>query len=128
MTKRLTKLEIIEETADYYSKNPRSIKKGNCVYNGPKGSHCAVGRCLLSSVKKKGRELDGNDSDINSLTFKQSSITSLDDLLSQKYRGHEIGFWQCLQDFHDMNYNWNGMELTQHGKNFLNDLRLDYGK
>lgn len=93
----LSKQQIIEETVEYYKNNPFGYdpKKfgcsGGCVYYGTEGQMCAVGRCLIDAAFVL------NQSD---------SVTKLlntfgEDILQEKYRGHDADFWQNLQFFHD---------------------------
>ncbi len=112
---RLTKLEILNEIVDFYSTdtNRRSLNEGSsCVYNGPSGNHCAVGRCLLPVYHEMGEDLAGNDDDINTL-IELNNNNSLDEMLQEQYRGHELSFWTKLQLFHDAPENWDSGITTE---------------
>ena len=93
----LSKQQIIEETVEYYKNNPFGFDStkydgiGGCVYYGPEGQMCAVGRCLINP-KHFATNTDSAYSLINDLS---------DDILEEKYRGHSSAFWQSLQSFHD---------------------------
>lgn len=125
---KLTKLEIINETVEFYSANPTKLrstsKKGGCAYNGENDTHCAIGRCLLPKYQEQGNELKGNSNglkfflDINSL--------KLDEVLQENYRGHEYPFWLALQNLHDESYLWCEKGLTESGKEYVETLIKTY--
>lgn len=114
-----TKLEIINETAAYYSEDPsrRAISNGNCVYFDPDtGNMCAVGRCLNkpSDFKNnKGRSC----SLINSEGY---------GIFKEDYKIMDSIFWHSLQNFHDSKRNWDEKGLTPFGKQHLEFLRHTY--
>lgn len=120
----MTKLEIIEETAEYYSKNTKRrgrIKDVGCVYiNTNTKAMCAVGRCLIEpeyfNEAYPGAIVDqftGCDKEFNSY-------------LKEKYQGHNVNFWQQLQDFHDSDINWDKKGLTETGKVRLKELKIAF--
>jgi hypothetical protein len=114
---RLSKLEIIKETVEYYSEDVkrRAIYNDACVYNTKDGRHCAVGRCMLSKHKKRGVKFEYNYGGSSAL------ITSYSDegLFSPKYRGHDIIFWGDLQALHDTHGYWDENGLTKFGRDFV---------
>lgn len=89
----MTKQEIIEETVEYYKNNPfgYNLNTGKCVYRGPEGQMCAVGRCLVHP------ELYGNE-DISAHSL---LVHNTDNSLKEEYQGHQPEFWNRLQSFHD---------------------------
>jgi hypothetical protein len=114
-----TMLEILKETADYYSADPNRRSFG--LYNSPNSNHCAIGRCLLPELQEKGTDLLGNESD--PLTF--AYLNGLEDFnlaLSPEYRGHTPLFWQDLQNFHDFESYWNSKGLSEKGKQMLGSI------
>lgn len=125
----MTKLEIITETVQHYTQGgARSLTEESnyCVYNGPKGSHCAVGRCMLTKYKRiKTNNVDWNEGTaaINLASRLTNGVSeNLDSVLAIRYRGHEMLFWSQLQDFHDKGINWEEGKLTSMGE--LNVLHL----
>ena len=136
MKPKMTKKQIVEETLAYYEEDPnrRAIhpESGECMYNlkengslgkwNGKYKHCAVGRCLDKKYKMYGEGLPGNGGvngvDVISLTptikkgLNLKSKLEFDDLLDPKYRGHEIGFWNQLQQLHDKESYWSGWSKT----------------
>lgn len=123
---QLTKLQIIEETVNFYSEDPsRRSKYGSsntCAYNGPGNTHCAVGKCLMSKYKKQGQKLLGNNDGVNSL-YEYHNFNSLDKMLSPKYRGHAGTFWASLQNLHDGDQYWTETGLSSQGKEYVDRLR-----
>lgn len=122
----MTKLEIIEETVKFYSKDIRRRSldtDGVCVYNGIHNTHCAVGRALLPKYKK---EISGNRGYGVKRLPKQNGEKSLDDMLSEKYRGHEEEFWRDLQALHDTDHYWKSGGLTEYGENWVGELKERY--
>lgn len=89
--KRLTKIEIIDETLEFYKTNPRATdSKDNCMYLDPKtGNKCAYGRCMIDArfLVNSGRT---------------AQAVHRDTLLLERYRGHDECFWGDIQDIHDV--------------------------
>lgn len=126
---KLTKQEILEETIKFYSENPnlRGVVDGGCAYNGGSGKHCAIGRCLMVKHKKLGINFRGNGQSVHSL-IRINNVSSVDEMLSPKYRGHGLTFWENLQKLHDEVSHWDDNGITEKGKVFAEHLRLDiYG-
>lgn len=110
---RKTKLEIFNETVEYYSTNPAKKRgKGSlgCQYLTDEGQMCAVGRCC---VDPSPDWIGGCDS-IRSAKDMRNFI-ELEDLLKPEYRGHTIRFWQDLQSFHDSSEHFTAKGLTEKG-------------
>jgi len=133
----MTKLEIIKETVNHFSKDPKQLRSfvytdilklcayyaaNNtlCAYNGANNTHCAVGRCMLTKYKNQGKKFKYNTGfSVNSFIYDQ---INLDKLLSPKYRGHAPSFWDDLQRLHDQNLFWNEKGLSTSGEEFLKYL------
>lgn len=121
----MTKTEIIKETAKYYSEDTsrRSLSaSGSCFYylKDKKGKvkKCAVGRCM----NKEGIQQFGDSKSSAEALF----IMEGDSLLKDKYKGHNAKFWDALQVFHDMDYNWDENKLSVKGEIELNELLAKY--
>lgn len=127
MSSQLTKFEIINETLAFYSEdvNRRAIKKtGNyCEYLTEDGKKCAVGRCMTSEALNEYGDYMGT---IDSLIIEDPKQINLDDLLEEKYRGHEEEFWSNLQRIHDKPENWNEAGLTFEGMNNVEKIKEMY--
>jgi len=112
---RKTKIEIIEETVDFYCEDPsrRASVNDICVYLDPSsGNKCAVGRCFdtkhkeYADLSRSGEAADDID---------------LEDVLLDEYKGHDKNFWRNLQTLHDPNSNWTPNGLSDDG---MTDLAI----
>ena len=122
-TKSKTKLQIIDETVEFYSKNQRCQKDGLCVYwKGPK-SQCAVGRALLHP--KKYKDINGDF-----LEFVDETGENNQNIFKPEYRGHEAEFWNDLQFIHDTDLLWEDDSspsiLSKDGKCEVKKLKEKY--
>ena len=98
----MTKVEIIEETAAFYNSGNRAITvKGDCVYETTDGKKCAVGRVL----KEGFIPYRNNNYSIGMLFEDNKNDEKL--FLKEQYYGHNLEFWSSLQNFHDVESNWN---------------------
>lgn len=129
-TPRLTKVEIINETIEFYSAdttrrsvNPKS--KLGCSYNYENGNHCAVGRVMLPKYQKRGTKLKGNTATVGTL-LEELKIKKIDNILQPQYRGHDIRFWRKLQILHDRSHYWQENGLTDVGLDYANELLETY--
>jgi hypothetical protein len=132
--KILTKLEIIDETVKFYSKDTtrRSKKGGVCLYNSGDGRYCAVGRYLTTKVKNEILVQDCNDSDLEGLvcfltkTTYKYMMSSLQKILKPSVRGHNPQFWVELQWLHDTSEYWCETGLTQLGELEVKKLKTKW--
>jgi hypothetical protein len=122
-----SKLEIIEETIKYYSKRKRTydVDGESCVYYY-RGAKCAVGRCMINP-KEAEKTYGGGTITwlINGMVRNNLAIT-VDDLLLEQYRGHEIEFWEELQSLHDYSTHWDNKKLSEEGLEYVENLKLKY--
>lgn len=103
--------EVLTETIEYYSENPRATSVMGCRYLTEDGRMCAVGRMLKPDQKYK--DLDGAI-DENKFEFeevKDKLLGYVDFLTSNKrfkdeYVGIPYSFLDDLQTFHDLEGNW----------------------
>ena len=130
----MKKVDIINETIKFYSKDPsrRSTKAKKCLYKGPNDKRCAFGRCMteealkLIDEKTNGQLLSFL---IDTLSYNSDDIKELDDIVQDKYKGHDIEFWKDLQLLHDDELNWNTDEnkgLSMVGKREAKELITEY--
>ena len=83
-----TKLQIIDDTVEYIKERGRAAVEGQCLYHRDDRVCCAVGRCLIDPVKIE-------------TGFSGTPARSIPDLelkLKPEYRGHDIAFWDKLQE------------------------------
>ena len=121
----MTEREIVQETVDFYSQDLGRRSKnqvGYCVYNGLNGTHCAIGRCLLPHYTNQGEALKVGPSVAANNLAKALKVLTFDELLQEKYRGHQRGFWTDLQRLHDDDSFWNESGLTQNGELYARRL------
>ncbi len=119
-----SKLEIIEETAQSYTLKNRSVSIGTnqCVYLGDKDTRCAFSRCCM------------DDPDTNNILRHNQQKTAgellrnfpEDQLLKPEYLGHDLTFWNRIQDLHDWSPNWDENGLTGIGQYAVETLRMEY--
>jgi len=125
-----TKLEIIEETEQYYSdasKRGGIYREGDpnnlrCKYITPDGKMCAVGRCMIAP-KDYGTGVCGI---VYNHNIRYGSVDELDELLKEEYRGHDIGFWESLQMLHDINVHFKDGTWSDWGLAELHLLKEQY--
>jgi hypothetical protein len=107
----MTKLEILEETFEFYNEHPerRGIAAtGDCMYlDDATGNKCAVGRCMLPAAAES---LCGVLAEVHELRAllpaPYQSVESIDAALEERYRGHGPDFWAALQTWHDEPTYW----------------------
>jgi hypothetical protein len=112
MENRLTAVEIINETVEFYSEDTsrRSIGPTMCLYNGSEGRKCAYSRCWMEAVWKPEYE----DEPVG-----YSLMSNPDELVEVRYRGQTIEFWSKLQTLHDVSRYWDKNGLTECGKEYV---------
>lgn len=133
--KQKTKLEIINETVEYYGADPskRGVKFENgvqvaCRYLTIDGKMCAVGRCMKEpTIDMSGAISCGGIylTDTEALVGYTQPV-SVENYLKEEYRGHGDMFWSALQSFHDDISNWTATGLSSVGENYLNYLKKVY--
>lgn len=129
-----TKKEIILETAEFYDSDPsrRAVVnqdgRSKCRYLTEDGRKCAVGRCLIEGEKilyvgifdaQEAMSAELADTPVN-------DITNLQDVLMPEYRGHDIYFWERLQEFHDCDNHFTDTGLSEDGQHQLEFLLKQY--
>lgn len=107
----MTKIEIINETVEYYKNNPRAKFGLSCLYQTPEGYQCAHSRCLTEDAR---REVVSAPNNLNSSSA-DTIISELggDECHQEQYRNHNSRFWNDIQIIHDHNEHWNGKEILQ---------------
>jgi hypothetical protein len=125
-----TKLEIIEETKNYYCEdvNRRAYKAGACSYLDEAGRMCAFGRCMIKPERYYGTL---NETDPNykwGCSISSALWINPDIYLKEEYRGHSIEFWQNLQSFHDNKDYWYENGLTKNGNKVYINLIEKYNE
>lgn len=132
----MTKEEIIKETIEWYSVPGRRSKESSfvtdapaCKYLSENGNMCAVGRVLIPESLQKVKELQ-NTADLHTMAENFGDeiqvdhfyTYSIDKLLKEEYRGHEIEFWSSLQNLHDCDHHWTDKGLSFTGEGYVNNM------
>lgn len=117
-----TKLQIIEETVEFYSNNPRSInaETEQCRYVSDSGANCAFSRCCTDEGKTiLHKEYEGRG--VGSVL-----LASKETFLKPEYKGHSENFWRDIQQLHDGHAYWVRNRLTEDGKKQVENLKYIY--
>ncbi len=119
--------DVIDETVEYYSKNPRSLNiKDNrsvgCFYLHPDtGAMCAVGRCLNDEYLKVFGDSGSNMQSLVEDHFHENDFTIM---FKEEYKHlNSLDFWSRLQDLHDCDLYWNNGVLSVDGKIYVRTLK-----
>lgn len=117
-----SKLEIIDETANFYNLNNRSSFGVTCLYKNSEGKNCGVGRCLINpeEIQRKCASLD--DTSIEVLVLR--GIIKDEDF-KEEYRGHGVEFWSAIQNLHDYEKYWTENGLSELGKVIVENLKYE---
>lgn len=118
-----TKLEIIEETANFYTLKNRGWNESakSCEYLTKEGNMCAVGRCLMNALDIPSAYIDSGIKELSEL-----HDDGVDGLLKEEYRGHNDDFWMDLQNLHDNASMWTDTGLSEKGKEKVELLKELY--
>ena len=119
MSEIKTKLEVIRETVDYYSKDVtrRSMNGSDCMYVSSDGKNCAFSRCCADPSSLKSYEGYGASQVIDKFGF---------ECLKPEYMIEDKSFWNELQALHDIKSNWNETGLTDEGRKYVAELENKY--
>lgn len=119
-----TKLEIIDETVQYYSEDVsrRAQEFGTCNYMDDAGNRCAVGRCLAEEHIYDAADIEGPVRDL----IIELGVADIDEVLSREYQGHDMFFWDDLQHLHDHEGYWKVGGLTAKGEDWVERMKDKY--
>lgn len=112
-------INLLEETIQYYSENPRGINDtvGLCQYKTDEGYFCPVGRCLTEEAFNNQYILDNKGvRELDSSTFQT--------LVKPQYKNFKLEFWQELQRVHNRNENWNKDGLSDKGEKHMKTVTI----
>ena len=105
-------LEILDETVEYYSNNPRAVDENDkCQYLTKDGRMCAVGRKLIRPEEVQRISDEHRTKNGISVVF----IPNLNRRLHKDCRGLPVYFWSVLQNLHDYSDYWGNGGLTEAG-------------
>jgi len=121
-----TKLEIINMVANHYNKKNRAKTDYGCRYITDDGRMCAVGICMTDGALEDFKHHFGGVQSIAKSITKSGMEGSIDVLLKDEYKGHDLWFWSELQYFHDDNNAWDENGMTKHGLSKYERLKNRY--
>lgn len=116
-----SKIEIINETVEYYSGDTsrRALNRnGFCTYLTRDGKMCAFGRCCINPEYLN--TIRGTVLDL------KTYLGDLDEVLREEYRGHSAHFWREIQLLHDTHSFWGKDELTPDGRKKVEQLLRNF--
>lgn len=118
-----SKQDIVDETIAYISVHGRATneQQNSCEYLTSNGIMCAVGRCLIDPENVVFSEGTGGDTGCE-------CIEDLESQLKPEYRGHDIMFWECLQDLHDDKSYWHNNVLIEKGQERVKEIHEHFAK
>lgn len=120
--------KVIDETVEYYSKNPRVLifndsgRKIGCAYLSKEGNICVVGRVMnQESLDIYGRSCNHFFRLIDNYNL------SFIGLSKEEYRHlDDLDFLDNLQLLYDYDEYWNGNPLTKEGQNKVEEMKLEF--
>ncbi len=93
---------ILDDTVKFYSQDPegrRAVIHGECSYADDMGNKCAVGRFLTEEdIKNLGEK---------GMLENTSFFDIIPEIKSDRILNLPRNFWADLQEFHDLEENWN---------------------
>lgn len=135
----MTRLEIINETVEYYMNHPRSIGiHSYCLYKNEEGNKCAVGRCLTDQALEIAVKYNGVSVTTLLDYLHSHGLVTYTDVFKPEYIPDDvndeeithISFWESLQCIHDFRLNWvedspgaNKRTLTAEGEKSVQRLK-----
>lgn len=126
-----TKLEIINETAEYYGADPsRRAYDGRCHYRMEKEAgqcYCAFGRCMEPWALDQAERKNVTSEAIEGL-LEDLSVDEVNEILKPEYHDHDFNFWLDLQTLHDTDRFYEGTGLSRAGNDYVITLRERWGK
>lgn len=122
----MTFSELVDETVEHYTTNPRSRSgMGPCAYVGPNGERCAAARLCDESLTDFAQ--------MDNVYNPEWSCVSHLATLKPEYAHFTTEQIQDLQQLHDCDYNWlkpdgeRGTEgLTEEGKKRVELMKAKY--
>lgn len=122
MITKKTELEILDEFEAKYIKHPelRAKEERRCRYHICRNNNkCAVGQYFTEKALENFGDFGGG------IKMLRRQMKDYNDLFLPEYRGHELDFWEELQDLHDISRYWkeNDEGMTKIGLVRFNELR-----
>lgn len=135
-TKKITAVELLDETLLYYALNPRGYDSTSrfCLYETAAGARCALGRILTTKARKVAKSCSGGYETLLSILSDYINRETFLASLQPHYRNPAFlgtgadSFFARLQCFHDTGDNWvendqGGSFLSNTGELHIAELR-----
>lgn len=119
-----TKIDIINETVEYYSVDPVARRSrasdGTCKYFGEDGKMCAFARYAHPGWLDELKLLEGWSAD-TCLCVKGIPLND-----EVKHFSNDGEFWVAVQKLHDIDTYWDSTGLTESGVTEMQRLKQKY--
>lgn len=115
--KRKDYAAVLKDTVDFYSEDTTRRSMGAdkvCMYFGPNGRRCAVGR-LLPKSKQEFVSEDCGAASLNTPELNEYGITT-----------DNVEFLSSIQGLHDRSVYWNENGLTLKGKKCVKRMKKEF--
>lgn len=118
--------EIIDETVEFYSNNPRSMNGKSCKYLSNSGANCAFARCCtpegINTLHTEYESISASGVFEREINKSNNPL----DLFKPEYKINNSEFWGSIQQLHDGNSYWNENKLTEDGNEYIEFLKRMY--
>lgn len=124
-SQQMTKEQILIEGLKPYLEDPsrRSVLDGDCVYNGPNETHCFVGQFMPDELKKLGKNMPENRSEISILLDYHKDIFVNHPIINED----NLEFLDECQILHDTNSHWTDKTISKQGILYLKHIISAFG-
>ena len=96
----------------------RSVINGDCVYNGPNGTHCFVGQFMPNELKELGEGIYDNRGTVEVLIENYENIFENHPIINYK----NLEFLEKCQILHDENNHWTDEGISEDGMKYLEKI------
>lgn len=116
----MTKEQILIEGLKPYLEDPsrRSVINGNCVYNGPNGTHCFVGQFMPNELKELGEGIYDNRGTVEVLIENYENIFENHPIINDE----NLEFLEKCQALHDVHSHWTNEGISEEGMKYLEKI------
>jgi hypothetical protein len=93
----VSKADVLDFVKDKLLEQGKVSYDGNCMYNGPEGTHCAIGHMLTA----KQQDVINYDNIHSQIDINSSPVGDIIDLFDIKISSNKLEFLKDLQTVHD---------------------------
>jgi len=133
---RLTPLELLDETIEYYKTHNRGLMKSKalisvCRYRNSKGDMCALGRCFTDEAMETELKHGGIIAHYGNGAPSLEHEYGISNLVKDQYVNIGLRTWSQLQRLHDKHEYWNanddgGWDLSEEGLERVKTLKIAF--